>query len=104
MAGFEGIISGQDTIERATRVAGCVAELGVPRLLLQTQVEESWLEARATNLPAEIIRAVSGLEGAETFEISAPSIRAIFRFGAHDASWTCSDAHAALELRRRLNG
>lgn len=101
MSSHAGVILGSDTFARATALAGCLAEMGVARLLLRVGPERRWLEARGTNLPGEIARAVDGAQG--VVEVDAGSVGAVFEFTREGTAWKCGDAEVAQRLRARLH-
>ena len=102
MSSHAGVILGSDTFARATALAGCLAEMGVARLMLRVGPERRWLEARGTNLPGEIVRAVEAAQG-EAGEVDAGSLGAVFEFTREGAAWTCGDEEVAQRLRARLH-
>jgi hypothetical protein len=102
MSSHTGIITGPDTRSRATRLAGCLAELGVTRLELRAGYETRPLEARRTNLPGEVSRAMEDSAGS-SIEVLAGSLGAVFEFTPEGASWTCGDPLVAQRLRDKLH-
>jgi hypothetical protein len=102
MSSHTGIITGPDTLARATRLAGCLAELGVTRLDLRAGYDTRPMEARRTNLPGEIARAMHAAPGS-SIQVLADSLGAVFEFTPDGASWTCGDPHLAHRLREKLH-
>lgn len=86
----------QDTL---VRLAGFLAERGVPEIVLTTRGEERLLRTRETDLPGELARAA-----AEGVAVRAESLglEIVLRAGDSPLSWTCTDPRLTVELARAL--
>ena len=69
---MRGDVPGTTSVDRAVRIAGALAELGITRVMLHRPGEAArGLEARRTDLPALIAAAPDGTE----LRSDAPAIR-----------------------------
>lgn len=101
MSGVRGMIGGATPAERATRLAGTLAELSQTRLVLHVGGAEVELQARVTNLPGVLADEVSRRGEAR---VEAPALGAVFTLTAEGGTWECGDAQVAERLRAKLHG
>lgn len=86
-----GTIEGGTPFERAVRVAGALAEMGIPRLRVRSSSGiDQELAARETDLPGELLRLPVG------GSLEAPGLRIVIL--RDSLEWECVDAAAAQAL------
>jgi hypothetical protein len=91
-----GAVPGAGLRERAVRVAGALAELGVTRLVLECAGERRELRPRETDLVGVIARAGGGV-----LRSAAPAIE--IRIGAAGLEWACGDPGVAAIWREAVS-
>lgn len=94
------MILGDAPSDRATRLAGTLAELSQSRLVLLKDGEEVEVLARVTNLPSVIHDEIARTGQAR---LSAPALGADFVLTRDTGTWECGDAAVAEQLRQRLH-
>lgn len=100
MSGARGMIGGATPAERATRLAGALAEMSQTRLVLHVGGAEVELQARVTNLPGVLMDEVSRRGEAR---VEAPALGAAFTLTQDGGTWECGDASVAERLRAKLH-
>jgi hypothetical protein len=93
---LSGQVPGGGARERAVRLAGALAELGVTRLVFQRPGDQPReLAARTTNLPGLILEAADGV-------LSAPALGLEVRIRADRLVWLATDERRAAAMREAL--
>lgn len=80
-----GVVPGLSAFDRACTIAGCLAELGVQRIVLQEHGRELTVHARTTNLPALLLE-VLDREGRAILRTDEPS--ATLTLTHESATWS----------------
>ncbi|MBY0113189.1 MAG: hypothetical protein K2Y21_10220 [Phycisphaerales bacterium] len=89
------------------RLAGFLAERGVPEIVLITGGEERSVRTRETDLPGELMseltrqRASAAAQGV-TLRAASLGLEIVLRAGDSHLSWSCADPRLTVELARAL--
>lgn len=90
-------------LETLVRLAGFLAERGVAEVVLITGGAERLLRTRETDLPGEMLGALTQAAGpGVTVRAGSLGLEIVLRAGDSHLSWSCADPRLTLELARAL--
>ena len=90
-----GDVPGRDARERAVRLAGALAEMGVTRLVVEAGWVSREVRARETDLPEVVLRSLGAV-------IASPELGIEVEIGSERLVWRARDEAAAAMMGAAL--